>query len=138
MKLPSAASYSAYAPAVLRVGISLVFLWFGSQQLLHTESWTSFIPDIAISLSGLSAATLVFTNGVFEVVFGLALFAGYFTQFAALILALHMFDIAYVVGYDAIGVRDFGLAVATLAIALNATPDVWSADRFLASRNRTE
>ncbi|MEI6345613.1 MAG: DoxX family protein [bacterium] len=138
MKFLSAASYSAYAPVVLRVGLSLVFLWFGSQQLLHKASWTSFIPDIVVSLSGLSAVTLVVFNGAFEVVFGLALLAGFYTQLSALILALHMFDIAYVVGYDAIGVRDFGLAVATLAIALNATPDIWSVDHFLASRNRTE
>lgn len=118
---------SSYAPIVLRIGIALVFLWFGFQQLWHPDSWTSFIPNIALSLSGLTAQTLVLLNGSFEVVFSLALIAGFNTQVAALLLALHMFDIAYVVGYDAIGVRDFGLAIATLSVAL-AGADNWSLD----------
>lgn len=109
----------SWAPAVVRVGLSLVFLWFGSQQLMHTESWVGIVPDWAASLSGMSASTLVLLNGGFEVIFGLAMLVGFFTRTAALLLALHMFQIVSIVGYNDIGVRDFGLAMATLSVFLH-------------------
>ncbi|MEK7645302.1 MAG: DoxX family membrane protein [Patescibacteria group bacterium] len=122
-----------YAPTVLRVGISLVFLWFAFQQLTNTDAWTGFVPDLAVSLSGLSAETLVLFNGVFEAVFGLALLVGFYTRLAAALLSLHLFHLVFVVGYSAIGVRDFGLAVATLSIAL-AEVDRWTLEAFLMRR----
>ena len=112
------------APAVLRWGIAAVFLWFGSQQLIQTSMWLSFIPQSVIDISHLSASTLVHLNGSFEIIFGLALLFGYQTRIAALLLSLHMFEITSVVGYDAIGVRDFGLSVAALAVFL------YGADEF--------
>jgi len=123
-----------YSAPILRIGMSLVFLWFGSQQLLHTSMWTSLIPDYALSMSHLSAATLVHINGAFEIVFGLALILGIFPRITALLLALHMLDITFTVGYGAIGVRDFGLSIATIAIFLNGA-DMWSLDTYLTKRN---
>ena len=117
-----------FAPTLLRVGMSLVFIWFGSQQLHDASAWVSYIPTSIISLSHLSALTLVYFNGAFEVVFGLSLLFGFFTRVSALLLALHMFDIMYVVGYNEIGIRDFGLAIATLAVFLYGV-DKYSLDR---------
>lgn len=129
MNLPAKLlSPSPYAPAVLRVGISLVFLWFAFQQLTDTGTWTGFVPDIVVSLSGVSAETLVLFNGVFEMVAGLALLVGFYTRLSATLLALHMFHLLFIVGYSAIGVRDFGIAVATLSIAL-VEADRWTLDR---------
>ena len=31
-------------PVILRVGLALVFLWFGSSQLFSPTQWTSFLP----------------------------------------------------------------------------------------------
>jgi uncharacterized membrane protein YphA (DoxX/SURF4 family) len=118
-----------FAPAVLRIGLSLVFLWFGTEQILHTSMWTSLIPGWITSLSGMSAATLVHCNGAFEIVFGLCLMAGYYTRVTALLLALHMFHIALTVGYSSIGVRDFGLSLATTSVFLYGA-DFWSLDTF--------
>ncbi|MDB5254356.1 MAG: hypothetical protein JWL80_422 [Parcubacteria group bacterium] len=116
------------APTVLRIGLALVFIWFGSQQLNSALNWTSYIPQSLIDITGFSSLTFVYFNGAFEVVFGLALLTGFFTRITALLLALHMFDIMYVVGYNEIGIRDFGLAVATLAIFLYGV-DNYSLDR---------
>ena len=62
-------------------------------------------------------------NALFELVFGFLLLFGWQTRIAALLLALHLFDIMYVVGYGEIGVRDFGLAIATLVVFMNG-PDL--------------
>ncbi len=112
-----------YAASVLRYSMSAVILWFSIQQFLHNGTWTAYIPDSIVSISHLSASTLVFFNASFELVFGLALVLGWQTRIAALLLALHLFDIMWVVGYGEIGVRDFGLAFGTLVIFMNG-PDL--------------
>jgi len=122
-----------FAPVVLRIGISLVFLWFGSQQLLHTAQWTALIPQSVMDMSHLTAVTLVHINGAFEIVFALALIIGFHIRITALLLALHILDIIYVVGYGQTGVRDFGIAIGTIAVFLYGM-DGWSLDRYLSNR----
>lgn len=117
-------SWSArYAPSVLRLGMAAVILWFSTQQFIHPDAWVAYVPDGALSLTGLSAGTLVFLNGLFELIFGLMLLIGWQTRISAVLLSLHLLDIMYVVGYGEIGVRDFGLALATLSIAMQG-PDI--------------
>ena len=118
-----------YSPTVLRIGIALVFLWFGTAQIIDPSGWTSYIPEGIVGIFSLSALKLVYLNGLFEIVFASALLLGYFTRVSALLLALHMIDITYVVGFDAVGVRDFGLAVAAIAVFMNGT-DYLSLDYF--------
>jgi uncharacterized membrane protein YphA (DoxX/SURF4 family) len=119
-----------FAPAILRIGISLVFLWFGFQQIQNAQVWTSFIPQSIADISPFGVITLVHLNGAFEIVFSLALILGIFTRTAAILLAIHMFDITFVIGYNALGMRDLGLAIAMLAVCLYG-PDRLCLDRFL-------
>ncbi len=119
-----------FSPVVVRVGLALVFVWFGVAQLTDTNSWTAFVPDFIVNLSSMTAATIVHLNGAFEIIFGAALLLGFFTRFVSFFLALHMLDIMFTVGYNSIGVRDFGLAVGTIAIWFHGA-DVLTLDRFL-------
>src|SRR3989338_4294481 len=48
--------------------------------------------------------------------FFLFLVLGVFTRFSALVLGLHLFGIAFSLGYNDIAVRDFSLALATMAV----------------------
>jgi hypothetical protein len=107
-----------YAPSILRYGMSLVILWFAMQQLTNSVDWIAYVPASLVGILHISAITLVKFNGTFELVFGLLLLIGWQIRWVGLLLALHLFDIMYVVGYGEIGVRDFGLAVATLSIAM--------------------
>ena len=107
-----------FAPLVLRAGIALVFLWFGYQQITDPSAWVGMIPEWYTSTFNLSAQTLVLINGWFEIVFGALLLLGFKTKLVSFLLTLHMFHITYTVGYNGIGVRDFGLAMATLSIFL--------------------
>jgi len=101
-----------------------VVLWFSIQQFLHNSVWTAYIPDSIVSLTHMSAPTLVLLNAIFELVFGLALMFGWYTRLASLLLALHLFDIMWVVGYGEIGVRDLGLAIGTFVVFMNG-PDIF-------------
>ncbi|HUD04316.1 MAG TPA: DoxX family protein [Candidatus Paceibacterota bacterium] len=119
-----------FSPVVLRIGIASVFLWFGFDQFIHTTDWIGYVPQSVSNLLHLSPITLVYMNGLFEITFGLALFLGFYTRFVAFLLALHLIDITFIVGYSAIGVRDFGLCIATIAIWLNGR-DFLSLDRYM-------
>lgn len=112
-----------YSPVILRLGMSLVMLWFSLQQFMHTQSWIAYVPDSAVTLTHMSAMTLVHVNAIFELVFGVLLVFGFQTRIVALLLSLHLFGIMYTIGYTEIGVRDFGLAVALFSIFMHG-PDV--------------
>jgi len=114
--------FEKIAPMVLRYAMSFVILWFSFQQFMNASAWTAYVPDSAVAMSHLSALNLVYFNALFELVFGICLTFGWYTRVSALLLALHLLDIMYVVGYGEIGIRDFGLAMGTLVIAMNG-PD---------------
>lgn len=110
-----------FAPSVLRYSMAVVVLWFGLAQFMNAAGWTAYVPDYALALSHMSALTLVYFNATFELVFGILLLIGWQTRTVALFLALHLFEIMSVVGYGEIGVRDFGLAMATLVVFMNGS-----------------
>ncbi|MDP2704854.1 MAG: DoxX family membrane protein [Patescibacteria group bacterium] len=113
-----------FAPVVVRIGVSLVFLWFGFSQIGNPSTWFGFLPDwIPMSYQTI----FIYINGGFEIVFGTLLLLGVFTRVAALLLALHLAGIVVTVGYSAIGVRDFGLTLATLSVFLHG-PDAFTID----------
>lgn len=106
-----------YAPVVLRLGLSAVFIWFGLSQLLNQSMWISLIPEWLISMTGISAATFVILNGAFEVIAAILLAYGIFNRTIAFLLFLHLVTIIIDVGLSPIGIRDIGLAFASLAVA---------------------
>ena len=109
--------YKVYAPTVVRVGISLVFLWFGLVNIFNPNMLVGYIPPWFPSQI---IAPLIFTviTGVFEVVIGLALLAGLYTRVAAFLAFLHILSIGISLGYNDIAVRDIGLAIVAFAIFL--------------------
>ena len=106
-----------FAPVVLRLGMAFLFLWFGISQLSAPSDWLSWLPAWTDALP-ITPTTLVLLNGGFEAVLGLLLAVGFLTRWAAVLLAAHLFFIAYEIGYNDIGIRDFCLAIATVAVTL--------------------
>jgi uncharacterized membrane protein YphA (DoxX/SURF4 family) len=119
---------SAYAPIVLRLAISAVYVWFGVSQITNGASWTGLVPDWATTLSGMEALTIVHFNGVFEVIAGTLLAIGFYARPIAALLAAHLFVITTHIGLTATGIRDFGLSFATLSVALFGE-DTWCMTR---------
>ncbi len=103
---------------VLRLSLAGVFLWFGFSQLIDSLSWVGIVPQWAINLSHLPPAMIVMLNGVFEITLGAALAMGFFVRIVSVLLALHLAVIAFEFGLKPTGIRDFGLTMATVALAL--------------------
>jgi len=116
------------APVVLRFGLVALFIWFGLSQLTAPGAWVSWVPEWPTTLLGLTPTAVVLLNGTFETIFGVALAVGFYTRWAALLLSLHLFFLAYEIGYNDIGVRDFVLAVSVLALSLFG-PDEYTLDK---------
>ena len=115
-----------YGKIILRLSISVVFLWFGLNQLFNFSDWVGFVPVFLTSI--LSAKILVMINGSLELILGLFMLSGLYLRFSSFILAIHLFFISLSLGYTALAVRDFGLAFATLAIFFLG-PDDWCLDK---------
>jgi len=102
--------------------MAAVYLWFGIEQFLNPNDWTGFLPDWSTKLP-LSPVQLIYLNGGIEVILGTLLLFGIFTRLSALLLGLHLASITvevYIQGLTAIAIRDFGLAAATLSLALTS------------------
>lgn len=107
---------------ILRFGLAAVFLWFGLSQVTSPAEWVGWVPAWATSIIPVSAEVFVLANGTLEVVGGALLVAGFYLRPAALVLALHLAIITFDIGYNEIGVRDFGLMMATLSLVFLAKP----------------
>jgi uncharacterized membrane protein YphA (DoxX/SURF4 family) len=119
-----------YSNILLRVGMSLVFFWFGIKQIINPKQFAYYVPDYLAKIFG-SSENVSFINGIFEVVFALFLIIGLFTKISSFILAIHLASITFLVGiFTPTGIRDFGLTIATFSIALNG-PDKYCLDNYI-------
>ena len=122
---------------MIRIGMGVVLLFFSYYQFSDPSAWTGYVPHSITALSGGNATMLVLMNAWFELIFGLSLLAGLQTRIVSLLLALHLFGITATIGISPLGIRDFGLAVATLSIVF-AGPDLISLDRKFARKAAIE
>lgn len=111
---------------ILRLGLAILFLWFGFSQLFDGVNWVGWVPDWAVSFLHIPPAMIVLLNGSFEVIAGSLLALNIFTRWAALLLALHLLVLVVEIGLNEIGMRDFGLMMATFALYFFSSPRVSS------------
>ncbi len=116
-------NFKRYSPLLLRTGIAIVFLWFGFSQLKNPMNWTRMVPDYINLIIPLSKTTLIYMNGLFEVVFATLLLLGVYPRIVSLFLGLHLIHIVSIVGYGAVGARDFALAIATFSIFFSGSDE---------------
>jgi uncharacterized membrane protein YphA (DoxX/SURF4 family) len=119
-----------FSSPLLRLGLAFVFLWFGVSQIINPSAWIAYIPDWVVNNSPVDSTILIYLNAGFEIIFGSALFLGFFTRFVAFFLLLHIANITFTLGFDAIAVRDFGLTVAMIVVYFNGD-DFLTLDKFM-------
>ncbi len=110
-----------YAPALVRFGISFVFLWFGINQFIDPGYFMGYLPAF---IPDTYSTSFVLFNGVFEIIFGLLLLVGYYVRPVSFLLGVHLLGIIFSLGYNDIAIRDVGLMLVTFAITLGGA-DPW-------------
>jgi len=116
-----------YSIVIIRVSLALVILWFGVNQIINPENWFSYIPLGITENLPLSLETIIMLNGIFEIMIGILLLIGFYTRIIALIAALHLLSITIAVGFNEIGVRDFGLTFMAVSLIFSGA-GVYSLD----------
>lgn len=101
---------------ILRLGLAFIFLWFGFSQISDVTTWVSFVPTFLGNF--INPAFLVLVNGIFEIVAGICLSFNIFVKQISILLGIHLFFIAVSIGLTSVGVRDIGLALASIALGL--------------------
>lgn len=105
-----------YATAIIRISLALILLWFGIDEILNPQNWFGYIPAWLSSVLPFSLNTFIILNGIFEIIIGSLLLIGFYTRIIAFIAALHLFFITIAVGYNEVGVRDFGLTMMAISL----------------------
>lgn len=123
-----------YSAPLLRIAMSLVFIYFGFKQIISPADWTGFVPDIALSF-GISALNIVIINSLVELIFGIFMLIGLFTRVSSALLTIHLLVISLSIGFNPLGIRDFGLTIATLAVFLNGPDDFCLDKRYFKAIN---
>jgi len=129
-----------YSTDIVRIALSIVFLWFGINQLISPESFLGYVPQwlyphgsqmthehplqLMHNIPDLSLHAIIMANGAFETIFGTLLLIGFFTRIAAFLLALHLFGISFSLSYNDVAVRDLGLALATISLIFSGAGEI--------------
>ena len=100
---------------IIRLGLALVFLWFGISKVLQPDAWIAWLPQWTEQLP-ISTTTQLFLQGIGEAVLGVLLLFGLFTRVAAAIAAILLVAVIVTIGFNDIAIRD--LAILSIAIAL--------------------
>ena len=58
---------------IIRVGLAVVFLWFGIDKIVHPIFWSSFIPEWIVNILPVSVFTINYILSGVEIVLGLLL-----------------------------------------------------------------
>jgi len=111
--------YTSYSPSVLRIGISLIILWFGFTQLFNPEWGLSWLPSWTQAIP-LEPLTIITLNGIAEIILGILLLTGFLIRISSGLLILHLLTIViFGIGYNDVAIRDIGIIFALVAVFLH-------------------
>src|SRR3989344_9353423 len=114
------------AHLLIRIGLAIVFLWFGMDKFIHPAYWlNAWVPDAFVSFLArlkLSGTDFIYLGGIFEVLVGVSLVSGFFIKYFSVAAVLFLMvvlvttlDLTHT--FSEILVRDIGLIGALLALA---------------------
>jgi uncharacterized membrane protein YphA (DoxX/SURF4 family) len=109
-----------YSNLSLRIGLAIVFLWFGIDKFLYPDYWVNaWLPSSMASWFGsfgISASEIIYTAAIFEVLVAVSLLINIFTAVFSVLAVAYLLAIMAVNGFSEVLVRDVGLAGAFLAL----------------------
>jgi uncharacterized membrane protein YphA (DoxX/SURF4 family) len=104
---------------ILRLGLAVVFLYFGISQILDQSRWIYLVPDrfFIFYIHEVLKSKLVFINGISDLIIALSLISGIFIRIFSILGFIHLLSITiFSLGFEPSGIRDLGLAFAMLSL----------------------
>jgi len=105
-----------YSVVFIRISLALILLWFGVDEILNPEDWYGYVPSWVSDNLPFTLEFFISLNGIIEITIGAFLLLGWHTRIFAFIVALHLISITLAVGYNEIGIRDFGLTMMAVSL----------------------
>lgn len=101
---------------ILRVGLSITFLWIGILILKDPQGWSGYIQPWLLDLLPLTPSHIMISTALLDITIGALLLIDKLTWQASLVGALHLVIVLIASGINAITVRDIGLLAGCLAL----------------------
>ena len=121
-----------YATLFIRLGIAVVFLWFGFDKFIQPVNWIGWVPNWMQTLIPISMTAFMYVQGAIETLVGVLLLFGYQVRFAAFLAAITLLGVELAMvgtGQTEMMLRDAGLLAASLSLLLTGC-DCFSIDRL--------
>ena len=105
-------------PFLLRIGLGIIFFWFGITKFTNVQDWLRYIPPWLQSLIPISMNLFLYIQGAIETLIGLFLILGIFVKKSAFLAALILIVIIITVGFNDVSLRDFGLLMIAISLMI--------------------
>lgn len=111
-----------YSSFILRLGLAVVFFWFGIDKLFHPDYWlNAWVPQAILSLAGhikITGTEIVYVSAVFEILVAVSLITNIFVSFFSSLAVLFLISISLFHGVNEVLIRDVGLMGAFISLIL--------------------
>lgn len=128
--------HRSWSTFILRIGIGVVFLWFGIDKFVHVSNWTGWVPQWMEAFIPMSLTNFMYVQGVIESVVGLLLIIGYQMRLASTVAVITLLGIELAMvgtGQTEMMLRDAGLLAASLSLLLTGSKHM-SIDELIEKR----
>ena len=111
-----------YSQVAIRIGLALVFFWFGISKFVMPQYWIdAWMPmsvQHLVALVHLAPKDFIFLNAIFEVLVGVSLASGFFMRWFAGIAVFFLITVLVLNGFTEVTIRDVGLMGALIALII--------------------
>ncbi|MFH1769563.1 MAG: DoxX family protein [Parcubacteria group bacterium] len=111
-----------YSFFILRIGLAIVFFWFGVDKILDPTYWvnawtTGWMINI-VDRIGITPDQLMYVVGIFEILLGLSLVTKVLLRIFAFLGMIFLAINVIAFGFSEVMIRDIGLLAGLLAVVL--------------------
>lgn len=107
-----------FVPLLLRLGLGIIFFWFGFTKFTDLDFWMGFIPPWMESILPISVNSFLYIQGFIETLIGILLIIGLLVRLSAFVAALILITIILTLGFNDLALRDFGLLMMALSLTI--------------------
>jgi len=110
------------AQLVLRIGLAIVFLWFGIDKFIQPQFWLDAWVPVAVQnlfeRVSVMPHDLIHLVGIFEVLVGLSLATGFFLRYFAIAGSVFLVAVFVAHPFNEVLIRDVGLLAGLVSLVL--------------------
>lgn len=121
---------------ILRLGIGIVFLFFGIDKFIHPEVWIGWVSPRLFYYFPFSQEVFIYLDGGLEAIIGVMLALGFYTRIFALIASFLIVGILATVGVTDVTVRDIAILAGALSLALTGSDTLSIDNKFIVKTNK--